>query len=215
MIGLIVQNLKITHSRGELGSTQLDEAIGETMSVLDHMAKTIEVFRDFYRPEREKVNFFLKDSVEKALSLIRTAIKHQNVSVECCLDEKLSALGYPNEFAQVLIIILTNARDVFKEKKTERPRITIKAFAEGKKGVVTITDNAGGVPVKNIGRVFDLYFTTKHASGGTGIGLYMARKIMERHMNGDISVANVDNGAQFRIELGIPGKRLQRSNMPS
>ena len=206
MIGIIIQSLNVTYSRGELDGEQVDQVIRETMSVIDHMARTIDVFRDFYRPEREKTLFFLKDSVEKALSLIKPAYRHQNIVVECTMDAELSALGYPNEFAQVLLIILTNARDVFRERKTEAPRLSLKVFADGKKGVVTITDNAGGIPEKVIGKVFDLYFTTKQATGGTGIGLYMAKKIMERHMRGSISVANVENGAQFRIEMGVSKK---------
>jgi signal transduction histidine kinase len=69
--------------------------------------------------------------------------------------------------------------------------------------VVTITDNAGGIPEKGIERIFDLYFTTKESSGGTGIGLYMSRNIIEKNMGGELTVSNIDNGAQFRIELGM------------
>ncbi len=101
--------------------------------------------------------------------------------------------------------ILANARDVFKEKGIEKPRLKIRAFAENNKTVVTITDNAGGVPDTIIGKIFDLYFTTKETSGGTGIGLYMGKNIIEKNMGGRLSAGNVNDGAQFRIEVGMPG----------
>ena len=101
----------------------------------------------------------------------------------------------------MLLNILGNAKDAFIERGVENPRINIKAFADGDNTVVTITDNAGGIPGECIESIFDLYFTTKESSGGTGIGLYMSKNIIENNMGGKLSVRNSDNGAQFRIEL--------------
>jgi len=165
------------------------------------MAQTIDFFKDFYKPDREKTLFRLKESVDKALSFIEPAFRQQNITVEYDADPELWAQGYPKGFVQVLLIILTNARDAFRERTTANPRLAIKAFAEDKEAVVTITDNAGGIPDNTIGNVFDLYFTTREASGGTGIGLYMAKSIIEKHMEGRLGVANVEDGTQFRIEV--------------
>ncbi len=88
------------------------------------------------------------------------------------------------------------------ERGVNNPRINIRAFADGDNSVVTITDNAGGIPGECIENIFDLYFTTKESSGGTGIGLYMSKNIIEKNMGGKLTVSNVDDGAQFRIELG-------------
>ena len=200
-IGLLIQHLKFGFSYGELTEEIFNETVSKTMALLDHMAQTIDFFKDFYKPDREKTLFRLKESVDKALSFIEPAFRQQNITVEYDADPELWARGYPKGFVQVLLIILTNAREAFRERKTANPRLAIKAFAEDKEAVVIITDNAGGIPDNTIGNVFDLYFTTREASGGTGIGLYMAKSIIEKHMEGRLRVANVEDGTQFRIEV--------------
>jgi len=119
------------------------------------------------------------------------------------VDPVLSALGFPKEFVQVLLNILGNARNAFTDRKAADPLIGIRAFAEGGKAVVTITDNAGGVPEILGEKIFDLYFTTRKESGGTGIGLYMSRNIIEKSMGGRLSATNIAGGAHFRIEIPL------------
>ena len=82
--------------------------------------------------------------------------------------------------------------------------LKIKAFSENDRAVVTITDNAGGIPELIIDKIFELYFTTRESRDGTGIGLYMSKNIIEKNMGGKLSAANVDGGAQFRIEINMP-----------
>jgi len=203
-IGILIQFLESYYTAGKLTDDIVRETVDKTMYLLEHMSQTAEVFRDYYKPEKEKRVFRIKESVEEALTFIEPAFRHLNIAVVFDADPELVGHGYPKEFAQVLLIILTNARDIFKERRTEKPRLAIKTFAEAKRAVVTVTDNAGGIPERAIGKVFDLYFTTKEATGGTGIGLYMAKSIIEKHMKGSLSVTNVDGGAQFRLEIGTP-----------
>jgi signal transduction histidine kinase len=206
-ISLIIQDLEATWSCNELTDGYVDETVGKTLDLVGHMAQTIEVFRDFYRPEKEKTAFSIKDSTDKALLFISPALRFHAIELDLTVDPGLSAIGYPKEYAQVLLNIMTNARDVFMERRTEKPRLEIKAFAEDTKAVVTITDNAGGIPDAIIDKVFDFYFTTRESSGGTGVGLYMSKNIIEKNMAGKLSVVNVDCGAQFRIELDLQGNR--------
>jgi signal transduction histidine kinase len=201
-IGLLIQILQANYDKGKLTDELVRETTDKTMDLLQHMTDTADVFRDFYEPEKEKRVFGIKETVEDSLSFIELQFRHRNITVEIDADPELAAYGYPKEFAQVLLIILTNAHDVFKERRTEKPRLTIKAFAEGRRAVVTVTDNAGGIPERAIGKLFDLYFTTKEVTSGTGIGLYMAKSIIEKHMKGSLSVTNVDEGARFKIEIG-------------
>jgi C4-dicarboxylate-specific signal transduction histidine kinase len=203
-IGLLIQHLKISCSCGELTEGFVNETTSKTMDLLNHMAQTIDLFRDFYKPDKEKTLFQLKETIDKALSFIEPAFKQQKIAVDFNADRELWAQGYPKEFVQVLLIILTNAREAFKERKTANPRLAIKVFSEDKNAVVTITDNAGGIPGNFIGNIFDLYFTTRESSGGTGIGLYMAKSIIEKHMEGHLGVGNVEDGAQFRLVLNRP-----------
>jgi len=200
-IGLMVQFLQSCYAKGKPTADFVRETTDKMMDLLDHMAETADVFRDYYKPEKEKRVFGIRSSVQEALSFIEPAFRYQNITVEIDADPELAAHGYPKEFAQVLLIILTNARDAFKERRTEKSRLTIKAFAEGRRAVVTVTDNAGGIPERAIGKLFDLYFSTKEATGGTGIGLYMAKSIIEKNMGGRLTVRNTGYGAEFRIEV--------------
>ena len=201
-IAVIIQALGASSAYEQVTSKDITETVDSIMDMVAHMAQTVDVFRNFYKPDKEKSVFLVKDSIEKALSFVTPVFRRFGIGVDIDADPELSAFGYPKEYAQVLLNILGNAKDTFREKKVENPRINITAFASGDNSVVTITDNAGGIPAESIGRIFDLYFTTKKSSGGTGIGLYMSKNIIEKNMAGKLTVSNVDNGAQFRIELG-------------
>lgn len=202
-ISFLVQEVEETLTCGEMTDEYVCETVAKATDLVQHMAQTIEVFRDFYRPEKEITAFSIKDSIDKALSFISPALKFHAIKLRLDVDPGLTAIGYPKEYAQVLLNVMTNARDMFVGRKTENPRLEIKAFEEGGKAVVTITDNAGGVPATIIDKVFDLYFTTRESSGGTGVGLYMSKNIIEKNMGGKLSAANVGGGAQFRIELDM------------
>ena len=200
-ISLIIQDLRETASDGELTDDLVEETISKTMALLDHMAQTIDIFRGFYRPDKEKKVFNIKDSIDLALAFIAPAFRFHSVAVELDVDPGLTAFGYPKEYVQVLLNILANARDALKTRETEKPRVIIRAFAEDTKTVVTISDNAGGIPEAIMDKIFDFYFTTNESSGGTGIGLYMSKNIIEKNMGGTLSAINTDGGAQFRIEV--------------
>jgi signal transduction histidine kinase len=131
-------------------------------------------------------------------------LKHESIAVELDVNPGLPAKGFPKEYTQVLLNILSNARDAFRERKTEKPKVKIRAFEEGNKAIVTIADNAGGIPEAIIPRIFDLYITTKEASGGTGIGLHMSKNIIEKNMGGTLTAENTHCGAQFRIAVKMP-----------
>jgi signal transduction histidine kinase len=187
-----------------LTKAEVSETADKILDQVDHMSQTLKVFRDFYRPDKGKSVFFVKESIERAISFIVTALQVESVKVEIEADPDLAALGYPKEFAQVILNLVSNARDAFREKKVEKPELIIRAFTEKNLVVVTVTDNGGGICEANLGRIFDLNFTTKGESGGTGVGLHMSRRIIEKNMGGILSVRNVDQGAQFRIEISAP-----------
>ena len=169
------------------------------------MSQTLDVFRDFYRPDKEKSVFLIKEGIEKAISFIMPALTIEYIRVEVEAEPGVAALGYPKEFAQVIMNLVSNARDAFRERKVEQRRLTIRAFDEDNRAVVTVTDNAGGICEGNIANIFEMNFTTKEQSGGTGVGLYMSKNIIERHMGGSLTAENVADGARFTIKLPMPG----------
>jgi signal transduction histidine kinase len=200
-ISLIVQELEEASSYGEVTEHVVEEAVGKTIALVQHMAQTIDTFRGFYRPDKEKKVFNIKDAIDQALAFIAPAFRFYSIAVELDVDPGLTAFGYPMEYAQVLLNILANARDIFMTRGTENARVILRAFEENNKAVVTVEDNGGGIPETIKDRIFDFYFTTNEAGGGTGIGLYMSKNIIEKNMGGTLRAENTDGGALFRIEL--------------
>lgn len=202
-ISLLIQGLGETYSCNALTDDYVSGTVDKTMGLLGHMAQTIDLFRDFFRHEKEKSVFCIQDSISKALAFIEPALEFNGIKVELDIEPGLYGIGYQNEYAQVVLNILTNAKDAFTERKNKDRLVEVKGFREGSLAVVTIADTAGGISAESLDRIFDLYFTTRRSSGGTGIGLYLSKKIIENHMEGTLMAVNTDHGARFRIE--IPG----------
>ena len=175
-----------------------------------HLSTTIDDFRNFFNNDKNASTFNINKPIEKVLSLINSKLKNRDIHViKNTQDVEVTALI--NEFIQVLINILNNSLDAFEEQNLEKKFIFLDLYKENNSLVLIIKDNAGGIKEELLGRIFEPYFTTKHKSQGTGIGLYMSMEIIKKHMNGDINVSNeeyiYDNikckGAQFKIELPI------------
>jgi len=201
-LGLIVQELRMTYGREEFNKESLEASVKKAMNLIQHMSKTIDDFNNYFKPEKEKILFSINKAVTKALNLIEPSLVNLNINIEIIEKAETSINGYANEYSQVLLNILLNCRDAFEQIKTDRRRaIIITVFEENCKSVVTIADNAGGVSESIINKVFDPYFTTKGPDKGTGIGLYMAKSIIEKNMSGILTVRNTADGAEFRIEV--------------
>lgn len=202
-LGLMVQELPMSYECGELTGDYLESTVKRTMQVIRHMSQTIDDFRFFFRPDKERVEFRAAQTIEKVLSIIGGSLKEHQIDVEVKTEEDPVINGFPNEYSQVLLNILLNARDVFVERGTDEPRIRVRLVKEGKKAVVTVEDNAGGIPAEILDKIFDPYFTTKGPDKGTGVGLYMSKVIIEKNMGGSLSARNGEEGAQFRIECWL------------
>jgi signal transduction histidine kinase len=200
-LSLFMQLLKNTYHDGECSGEYMDETVDKIMHQIMHMSQTIEDFRNFSRPDQEAKPYNLQETVTRTLTLVGDGFKAHNIKVELNAEEDLIVTGYPNEYSQVLLNLLNNARDALTERKVSSPRVEISLFREGERTVATIADNAGGIPDGISEKIFDPYFSTKDAAKGTGIGLYIAKTIIEKRMKGRISVRNTGEGAEFRIEV--------------
>jgi PAS domain S-box-containing protein len=200
-ISLLIQNLHESFSYGDFSGEFMDKTIEHVMQVIQHMSRTIDDFRNFFKPDKERSTFIMGDVIQKTISFVEPSMRFQNITVDVLADNDLTVNGYPNECAQVFLNILSNARDVIIERKIASPEILIKACRKKGKTIVTIWDNAGGIPENIIDKVFEPYFTTKELGKGTGVGLYMSKTIIEKHMGGKLGVKNVNGGAEFRIEI--------------
>jgi C4-dicarboxylate-specific signal transduction histidine kinase len=165
------------------------------------MSKTIDDFRNYFRPDKEKVEFRVRETIDATLSLIKDSFRSRYINIDVVAENDPIIYGYRNEFSQVLLNILNNARDILTERAIEEPRVMIRIFTEGGRAVVTIADNAGGIPEEIKGKIFDPYFTTKGPQAGTGVGLFMSKAIIENSMGGKLTGRNIADGAEFRIEV--------------
>jgi PAS domain S-box-containing protein len=200
-LGLIVQELPIYFKRGEITQEYLEASAAKARELIGHMSRTIDDFRNFFRSEKQKVPFRIKDMLEQTLNLVRPTLREKETVLDVSVECDTEVLGYANEYCQVILNILVNINDAFAERQVKEPRVTIRIFGDQGKCVMTIADNAGGIPEDIVDRIFDAYFTTKAPDKGTGLGLYMAKTIIEKNMGGRLTVRNTGEGAEFRIEV--------------
>ncbi len=196
-IGVIVQNIEDAYNYDELTKEYMVEKINNVMTLLSYMSHTIDDFRNFFKPDKEKQSFSIAESVKNSLSFMDANFSHNNIKVEVDVVEDIKIWGYPNEYAQVLLNILNNARDIIKEREIKNGEITIRVNASYSRSVVEIEDNGGGIKPDVIEKIFEPYFTTKEM--GTGLGLYMSKMIVEKNMGGELKVENRGNGAVFTL----------------
>lgn len=200
-LGVKIQELGLSYEYGELDKELLDANTTSAMEILQHLSQTISVFQNFTAPDKEKSLFSVKQVVAHTIQIIDETLKRDGIALDISATGDPRINGYPNEFSQVLMNLILNARDAFQEQKTVNPRITVLSWSENDRSVLTITDNGGGIKEDIIDKIFDPYFTTKNLGKGTGVGLFLSKAIIEKSMGGRITARNVANGSEFRIEV--------------
>lgn len=200
-LNMIVYDIAESALSKEATQADLEKSSRTANNLIQHMAQTIDDFRDFFKPGKEKIVFNLNKQIEKALSLVYASLKSTGIPVVNHIDQQLNALGFPNEFAQVVVNILSNARDALMENRLAKPVIDISMRAEGDKNHLYFYNNGGNIPENIMNNIFRPYFSTKSESEGTGIGLYLSKIIVENNMNGTIMARNKDEGVEFEIVI--------------
>jgi len=200
-LGLFTQRLGFFYGSPSFNKDFLDTSVAKSMEIIQYMSKTIDDFRNFFQPDKDKVDFNVSCAIKNTLSLLEGSFQNPNISIDIVEKDNLIINGFQNEFAQVLLNILINARDAIIERVVDNARVTITICCEDGSAIVTVADNAGGIPEDVITKVFDPYFTTKGPQQGTGVGLFMSKNIIEKNMGGRLTVRNTDSGAEFRIEV--------------
>jgi signal transduction histidine kinase len=201
-------DIESAYEHKELNKKYLIKSVDEANDLIEYMSKTIDDFKEFYNPDAKKEIFSIKGATENALKVLDASLKFNAIVVELQLDEGYHVEGLSNEFSQVLLNILSNARDIALERGISHPKIKIYATENSEKTSLFIEDNCGGIDKAILGKVFDPYFTTKYGYG-SGIGLYMSRIIIENKMNGKISVRNFSEG-RLRFTITLPSSSKQQ-----
>ncbi len=200
-LGLVIQELPLSFDSADFNREFLEQSVAKGMELIQHMSCTIEDFRNFFRSDKEVVPFSINQLLVRTLAMIGKSFKDQQIAITLQTQGEPIVNGYPNEYAQVVLNILMNARDALLDKRVAAASISIQTFTEGGRAVMIITDNGGGIDAGIIDRLFDPYFTTKGPDKGTGIGLFMSKTIIEKNMGGRLTVRNTGGGAEFRVEV--------------
>lgn len=197
-LALLQANIKDAYEYNDLTSASMGKFVADGQLLIQRMSQTIDNFRDFFKPSHEISEFPLQQAIDAALNIVSASFRAHDIALSVHVDGTVRVMGYPNEFSQALLNILSNAKDAILERKIENGEITLTSSEDDHFAWIIVTDNGGGMSEENLPKVFDPFFTTK--AKGSGIGLYMARMIME-HMGGSIEAHNQGDGMLFKLVL--------------
>ena len=189
VISTSASGLKLKKQLNILEDEELIKSIDKIVDTAKYLSDTIDDFRYFFKPKKDKTKFSLTKNIEKSLSFLEATLKENSIKVEFDYED-IDIIAYETELIQVFINIINNSKDAFIEKKIEDRVIFISIKKFPNRILIEIKDNAGGVEEDILDKVFEPYFTTKHQYNGTGIGLYMSNQIIKTHLNGDIFMKN-------------------------
>jgi PAS domain S-box-containing protein len=201
IIGLSTTKIEMESMLGILDDAKLEQIMQNINTQVQYMSQTIDDFREFFLHDKELQKMNLHALIQESADLLRDLFKNKKITITNDVDEALTVDIFPNEFKQVILNILNNAKDALMEHPEAARKILITAEQNDKKTTVSIADNGGGIDPKIIDKIFDPYFTTKFESQGTGLGLYISKLIIEEHLHGIITAENNRDGACIIIEL--------------
>ncbi len=202
--------IKMQKEFGILDETNLNEFLDAILESAKHLSQTIDDFRNFFKTSKNEENFKINLVFNKTLSLLSSKFKNRNIKIIKQIED-INILALQNELIHVILNILNNANDALDKIKSEEKYIFISCYIENNQAVIEIKDNANGIKKEIINRIFEPYFTTKDQTNGTGIGLYMSKEIVIKHLHGTINVKNSTytyknktyTGAKFIIKLPL------------
>ncbi|NOR58895.1 MAG: sensor histidine kinase [Sulfurimonas sp.] len=200
-VSAIFMNMKVTYDFDNFTQKYLNEKVDEANKLTQYMSQTINDFQNFFKPHGEEEVFSIETACREALFIIESSLNYHEIKVDFSVSDELNTLGYKNEYSQVILNILNNAKNILLEREIENPYIKVEIKEGDNFAIVKIGDNGGGIDKKILDKIFEPYFTTRHKTQGTGIGLYMSKNIIEKNMNGYLNVKNKDLGACFTIKV--------------
>lgn len=211
-ITMIIQSFQTKMRVNKLSPEFVEQKVKDALLLAQNMSNTLDDFKNFFSPNRSKNSFFIKDCVEHSIELSKYFLNKENIKIDLIVKKDKQITTFYNELSHTLLNIISNSKDALVSSVNKNDRI-IKIIVNSKKNFVfiNIIDNGGGVPDDILPKIFEPYYTTKYKSAGTGIGLYMSKQIIEKHLNGEISCKNIKlevnkkvfKGASFTITIPI------------
>ena len=205
-LSLVIQNIRMQHRMDALTEQSMDRMQEKAEQLVQRMSSTIDEFRNFFKPGKHSEAFKLAQTLKSSADIMEGVFRNHSIALSIECSEAIELFGVPGEFSQVVLNLLSNAKDAVLGSGQAAPSIMVKAARVGDRIYIDIEDNGGGIPENIINKIFDPYFTTKEEGQGSGIGLYMSKMIVENNMNGRLEAANTPAGARFTINLPAVAK---------
>jgi signal transduction histidine kinase len=210
-ISVAASGMEVKKEFNILSDDEFHESVNHIKNATAYLSNTIEDFRNFFSKEKELSKMNISNAIEKALELMGNTFMKNQINLIRNIDKNIEILSLENELIQVLMNILVNAKDALQSISDMEKYLLINIYQQENDLIIRIQDNAGGIDENIIDKIFEPYFTTKHKSNGTGIGLYMSKLLVEKHLKGTLKVKNkeflymdkIHKGALFEIILPI------------
>jgi len=197
-LSFISMDLELSMQSNTIDNKYINKIIKDSNNQIEFMSQTLDNFKGFYLPNKNKTSFKSSKPIKKAIEIINPSLLNTNIKIDLIIKEEITLLTYENEYIQVILNILSNAKEALLQKNIEKPQITIHLeCTQNNKSVLIIKDNAGGIKKEFINKIFEPYFSTKDTN--SGIGLYMSKVIVDTHLKGKIEVHNYKSGVYFKI----------------
>jgi C4-dicarboxylate-specific signal transduction histidine kinase len=196
-----VNTLKLRNMLGTYDAKYFDERLNRISSYSHELSQTINDFKDFFQTTTQQESSSLAKMTTGVLAIVFPLLEAKDIQIEKSYQSHQRVKTYVNEVQQVILALIQNAIDIIEKNKIKAPKITLNIYQNEQMHILEVSDNAGGVPVEIIDDIFTPYFSTKEIKNKTGLGLYMAKSIIEDHCQGRLEVENTKEGALFRIEL--------------
>ena len=198
-------DIRMKKELGILTDEKLDESLNAIENITQYLSQTIDTFRNFLKEKRETKEIVVQERIDTTINIIRASLENSHITLQKNInyDNPIKTTTVASELSRVIINIINNAKDILIEREITEPWIKISLMQQQNKIIITIEDNGGGISEDIMSKIFDPYFTTKHQSQGTGLGLHVSYKIVVESLKGKLYAKNTDNGARFFIELPL------------
>jgi two-component system, NtrC family, C4-dicarboxylate transport sensor histidine kinase DctB len=200
-ISVIINRIFLESQSKKLTPLVLEEEIRKLRGILAHMSSTIDDFKDFFKPDKGKVLFYLNGCMDESVKISDGGVANQGVEFEIDCPADLAMYGFKRELSHVFLVLINNAKDAIKEHHVEHGCIRLRAYEQEHYIIIEVADNGGGIDEAKLPYIFDPFFTTKETTKGSGTGLYMAKQIIEQSMQGSIAIGNEEEGVVVTIVL--------------
>ncbi len=187
---MIIQSFQTKMELGKLTPEFMEQKVNDAMLLSDNMSNTLEDFQTFFKPNKDKTMFKLKECIEHSFELSKYLLDKKQITFSLDVKDDVELYGFYNELSHVFLNIISNATDAL-TSKDDKKLIEVMVKKSQKNIRINIFDNGGGIDENVLPQIFEPYFTTKYKSAGTGIGLYMSKQIIEKHMHGTIICKNI------------------------